>query len=50
MSLVDIWEESSLGTTVGPVQTPELEVCLISSSSRKKASMDKTEGASGESD
>lgn len=42
-------KKSILGTGDGPVQTPEVEVCLICSSSVKEARMGGIERASGES-
>ena len=48
MSLVYIWGKSLPGPGVGLVQTPEVGVCLICSSSIKEASMSGTEGTSGE--
>lgn len=46
---MDIRGESVLGTGDGPVQSPEVEVCLICLNSIKEASMGGTEEASGES-
>lgn len=48
MSLVHILGESILGLGDGPVQTPEVEVCLLCSSSIEEASMGGREGTSGE--
>ena len=49
MSFVDIGEGSILGTTDGPVQPPEVDVCLICSSSLEEVRMGEREGGSGES-
>lgn len=48
MSLVYIWGESLPSPGDGLVQTPEVGVCLISSSSIKEASVGGIEGTNGE--
>lgn len=48
MSLVHIWGKRILGPGDGPVQTPEVEVCLQCSSIIKEARMGRIEGTNGE--
>lgn len=49
MSFVDIGGGRILGTRDGPVQPPEVDVCLICSSSLEEVRMGEREGVSGES-